>query len=116
MAFREKPSRPVSYDVRVPDPKGLERSGMSLLSILRATPGYASLPAVIFTGMPLSLEEEDTARHLDAQVFYKPQRFAVLVEHLPCHGVARAVADVGYSPSSIVHSCSTVLSDLPSLV
>ena len=80
--LRSQPVDAVSLDVRVPDPKGLERSGMALLSILRATPGYASLPAVIFTGMPLSVEEENTARHLDAQVFYKPQRYAVLVEHL----------------------------------
>ena len=45
----------VSLDVKVPDPKGLERSGLSLLTTLRAMPGYAKVPALIFTGMPLSL-------------------------------------------------------------
>lgn len=72
----------VSLDVRVPDPKGLERSGLSLLAILRATSDYAALPALIFTGMPLSVEEEDVARKLNAAIFYKPQPYAVLIQHL----------------------------------
>ena len=72
----------VSLDVRVPDPKGLERSGLSLLTTLRTMPGYASLPALIFTGMPLSVEEEDIARKLNAPVFYKPQPYSVLIQHL----------------------------------
>lgn len=72
----------VSLDVRVPDPQGLDRSGLSLLTILRGMPGYASLPALIFTGMPLSLEEENVARQLNAPVFYKPQPYGVLIEHL----------------------------------
>lgn len=72
----------VSLDVRVPDPKGLDRSGLSLLATLRAMPGYASLPALIFTGMPLSLEEEDVARKLNAPIFYKPQPYSVLIQHL----------------------------------
>ena len=72
----------VSLDVRVPDPKGLDRSGLSLLNLLRATPGYSSLPALIFTGMPLSVEEEETARSLNAAIFYKPQPYSVLIQHL----------------------------------
>lgn len=72
----------VSLDVRVPDPKGLERSGLSLLGILRSTPGYASVPALIFTGMPLSAEEEAAAHKLNAPVFYKPQPYSVLIQHL----------------------------------
>jgi CheY-like chemotaxis protein len=72
----------VTLDLRVPDPKGLDRSGLSLLTILRQTPGYAALPALIFTGMPLSLEEEEAARKLNAPVFYKPQSYAVLIQHL----------------------------------
>ena len=72
----------VSLDVRVPDPQGLERSGLSLLSMLRATPEHAALPALIFTGMPLSVEEEDAARRLNAPVFYKPQPYSVLIQHL----------------------------------
>ena len=72
----------VSLDVRVPDPKGLDRSGLSLLATLRTMPGYASLPAMIFTGMPLTLEEEAVARTLNAPIFYKPQPYAVLIQHL----------------------------------
>jgi CheY-like chemotaxis protein len=72
----------VTLDVRVPDPKGLERSGLSLLRTLRATPGYASLPVLIFTGMPLSREEEEAAHRLHAPVFYKPQPYSVLIQHL----------------------------------
>jgi hypothetical protein len=37
---------------------------------------------VIFTGKPLSIEEEDAARNLDAQVIYKPESYTVLVDHL----------------------------------
>lgn len=43
---------------------------------------YAALPALIFTGMPLSAEEEAVARKLNAPVFYKPQPYSVLIQHL----------------------------------
>ena len=72
----------VSLDVQVPDPTGLERSGFSLLAILRTMPDYATLPVLIFTGMPLSVEEEDSARELNASVFYKPQSYSVIIQHL----------------------------------
>ena len=72
----------VSLDVVVPDPKGLERSGLSLLGMLRTTPDYASLPVLIFTGMPLSVEEEEAVRELKASVFYKPQPYSVIIQHL----------------------------------
>jgi CheY-like chemotaxis protein len=72
----------VLLDLRVPDPKGLDRSGLSLLTILRQTPRYTAVPALILTGVPLSLEEEDAARKLNAPVFYKPQPYAVLIKHL----------------------------------
>lgn len=73
---------PYPLEVRVSDPKGLERSGLSPLVILRETPGCAALPALIFTGMPLFREEEDAARKLNAHVFYKPRPYAVLFQHL----------------------------------
>ena len=47
----------VSLDVRLPDPKGLERSGLTLLAYLRSTREHAQLPVLIFTGVPLSLDE-----------------------------------------------------------
>ncbi len=71
-----------SLDIRLPDPKGLERSGLTLLSFLRASPEHAHLPVLIFTGVPLSPEEESLIRKHNAQVFYKPQRYVTLVECL----------------------------------
>lgn len=72
----------VTLDVRLPDPKGLKRSGLALLSFLRATPDYAHVPVVIFTGMQLSPEDEALARKHDAEVFMKPEPYATLISHL----------------------------------
>jgi len=72
----------VSLDVRLPDPKGLERSGLTLLAHLRASKDYAHLPVLIFTGVPLSPEEEGVIQRHNAEVFYKPQRYATLVDCL----------------------------------
>jgi DNA-binding response OmpR family regulator len=72
----------VTLDIRLPDPKGLQRSGLSLLAFLRATPEYANVPVVIFTGMPLSENDEALARKHGAEVFYKPQPYSVLVSQL----------------------------------
>jgi CheY-like chemotaxis protein len=72
----------VILDVRLPDPKGLQRSGLTLLAFLRATPDYAHIPALIFTGVPLSGDEELLAKKHDAQVFYKPQAYSTLIATL----------------------------------
>ncbi len=72
----------VSLDVRLPDPKGMERSGLSLLAFMRATPEYAHVPVLIFTGVPLSFEDEELVRRHRAHVFYKPQPYSTLVAHL----------------------------------
>ncbi len=72
----------VSLDVRLPDPKGLERSGLTLLAYLRASKDHAHLPVLIFTGQPLSQEEEILIQQHNAEVFYKPQRYTTLVECL----------------------------------
>ena len=72
----------VSLDVRLPDPKGLERSGLTLLAYLRASTEHAHLPVLIFTGQPLSQEEEILIQQHNAEVFYKPQRYTTLVECL----------------------------------
>ncbi len=72
----------ISLDIRLPDPRGLQRSGLSLLTFLRATAEYAHVPVLIFTGIPLSPEDQELARRLDAQVFYKPQSYSVLIQHL----------------------------------
>jgi DNA-binding response OmpR family regulator len=72
----------VILDVRLPDPKGFQRSGMSLLAFLRETPGSADMPVLIFTGLPLLPKDEALARKHGADVFYKPQRYSVLISHL----------------------------------
>ena len=72
----------VSLDVRLPDPKGLDRSGLTLLAYLRASKEHAHLPVLIFTGQPLSQEEEILIQQHNAEVFYKPQRYTTLVECL----------------------------------
>jgi DNA-binding NtrC family response regulator len=77
-----EPIDAVSLDVRLPDPKGLDRSGLTLLAYLRATTEYAHLPVLIFTGVPLSPEEEGLIQQHNAEVFYKPQRYTTLVESL----------------------------------
>ncbi len=82
----------ITLDVQLPDPRGLQRSGLSLLAFLRATAEYANVPVVIFTGTPLSGEEDEIATRHRAQVFYKPQRYSVLIQHLgPALGIAPAV-------------------------
>ena len=66
----------------LPDPKGLQRTGLTLLAFLRATPDYARIPVLIFTGVPLSAEEETLARKHEAEVFYKPQAYSTLIASL----------------------------------
>ena len=72
----------VTLDIRLPDPKGFQRSGLSLLAFLRATPDYTNVPVVVFTGMPLSEDDEALARRLGAEVFYKPQPYSVIASQL----------------------------------
>jgi DNA-binding response OmpR family regulator len=69
-------------DVRLPDPTGLQQSGLHLLRFLRATPEHAQVPVLIFTGVPLTPSEEELVRVHDAHVFYKPQPYMVLINHL----------------------------------
>ena len=57
-------------------------SGLQFLSCLRSIPEYASVPVIIFTGKLLSVAEDQLARQCDAAVFYKPQRYAALIQYL----------------------------------
>jgi CheY-like chemotaxis protein len=70
----------ISLDVRLPDPKGLQRTGLSLLAYVRASAEYAHIPVLIFTGMPLTDEDVDLARRNDAPIFYKPERYSRIAE------------------------------------
>jgi DNA-binding response OmpR family regulator len=72
----------IVLDVRLPDPTGLQQSGLHLLRYLRATAEYANVPVLIFTGVPLLPSEEELVRVHGAHVFYKPQPYRVLINHL----------------------------------
>ena len=72
----------VTLDVRLPDWSNLHRTGLTLLAFLRATAEYATIPVLIFTGVHLTAEEAELARRHNAHVFYKPQPYSVLIEHL----------------------------------
>jgi DNA-binding response OmpR family regulator len=39
----------VSLDIRIPDPKGLQRTGLSVLAHLRSIEEYGSVPVLVFT-------------------------------------------------------------------
>ena len=72
----------VILDVRLPDPKGLQRTGLSVLAYLRTTKEYRKTPVVIFTGVPLSDKDDALVRRHDAQLFYKPRPYVVIIETL----------------------------------
>src|SRR5688572_13566740 len=70
----------ISLDVRLPDPGGLQRTGLSLLAYVRASAEFAHIPVLIFTGMPMTEEDEDLARRNAAPIFYKPERYSRIAE------------------------------------
>jgi len=72
----------IVLDIRLPDPTGLQTSGLHLLRFVRATPEHAHIPVLVFTGVPLSPAEEEMVRTNGAQVFYKPQPYRVLIDQL----------------------------------
>jgi len=62
---------------------GVGASGVDFLSWLRNVPAHRDTPAVVLTGSPvLSRDEADRLDHLGARVFFKPQPYGVLLEHL----------------------------------
>jgi CheY-like chemotaxis protein len=72
----------ITLDVTLPDPSGSRQSGLSLLEYLRATPAYAKLPVLIFTGTFLSHDDEMFAKKHGAEIHYKPQPYYELAAHL----------------------------------
>jgi DNA-binding response OmpR family regulator len=72
----------VTLDIRLPDPRGTKRNGFTILTFLRTHPVHAQLPVVIFTGMPLTPEEETIAKRFRAEVIYKPDPYRLVVEGL----------------------------------
>jgi CheY-like chemotaxis protein len=72
----------VTLDIRLPDARGTKRNGFTILTFLRAHPVHAQLPVVIFTGMPLTTEEEALAKRCRAEVIYKPDPYRLVAEGL----------------------------------
>lgn len=72
----------IVLDIRLPDPMGLQMSGLHLLRFVRATDEHAHIPVLVFTGVPLSPAEEEMVRTNGAHVFYKPQPYRVLIDQL----------------------------------
>ena len=75
-------------DVRLPDAKGLNRDGLSVLSELR-TRQRQRIPVAVFTGVPLTDDQESLVRSHDATVFYKPQTFDPILAFLAQPGTAK---------------------------
>jgi DNA-binding NtrC family response regulator len=67
-------------DVRVPDPAGLQRDGLTVLTALRER--HAELPVAIFTGVELSPADMELVQRYRATVFYKPLPYATLIDFL----------------------------------
>ena len=63
-------------DIVLPDWTGLGRSGLTLLAFLRA------MPVLILTGKQLSADDAAIAREHNAEVFYKPQSYSVLISRI----------------------------------
>jgi DNA-binding response OmpR family regulator len=72
----------ITMDVRMPDPRQLQRTGLTLLQFLRTDPLYQRTPILILTGIPLGDAEAALARRLRAEVFYKPQPYSALSDRL----------------------------------
>lgn len=72
----------VLLDLRLPNPKGMQCSGLELLAYLRFTPDHEALPILIFTGQALTDKDEAWIRRYGAYVCYKPAPYSVLVEYV----------------------------------
>jgi len=71
-------------------------TGLDFLSWLRQTPAHHDTPAVILTGSPvLPPGAADRACDLRARIFFKPQPYSVLLEHLATEVGAGGLASSG---------------------
>jgi DNA-binding response OmpR family regulator len=73
----------VILDVRLPDPTGLNRDGLTLLGEFRAR--HPSVPVAVFTGIPLTQAEELFAASQNVTLLYKPQSLDRILEFLALH-------------------------------
>jgi two-component system KDP operon response regulator KdpE len=72
----------VVLDVRMPDPRGLGRSGLEVLEFIRLRAASGSLPVLILTGHPLDRREQEIIDRHRADVFLKPDGYRKLLQRL----------------------------------
>jgi CheY-like chemotaxis protein len=72
----------VVLDVRMPDPNGVERSGLEVLSFMRDDEHLRSLPVLIVTGSELTETEEKAILGLQAYVLQKAEGHQPVLEYL----------------------------------
>ena len=81
-ALDEHPVDAVVLDLRMPDPRGLGRTGLEVLSFIRLRAASGSLPVLVLTGQPLGAEERDLVSRHRAHLFLKPDGYRKLLQRL----------------------------------
>jgi len=72
----------VVLDNRMPDPAGLGRSGLEVLSFMRLHAALAALPVIVVTGHPLEDTEQELVNRHRADLFLKPDGYRSLLQRL----------------------------------
>jgi CheY-like chemotaxis protein len=72
----------VVLDARMPDPAGLNRSGLEVLTYLRLHAAFAALPVIVASAGPLDAGEQELVRRHRADVLVKPQGYGSLLQRL----------------------------------
>ena len=93
LALIDDPLDAAILDVRLPDPSGLNRDGLTVLSELRAR--QPNIPIAVFTGIPLSDAEEVLAQSHTVSILYKPQTLDRIFDFLTQHLAQSATRNAG---------------------
>lgn len=72
----------VILDIGLPDPRGLGRSGLSLLPTVRRREGMSESLVMIFTGYTLSPQQEAIVHQHRAYVAHKPLEYRGLIKRM----------------------------------
>lgn len=72
----------VVLDVRMPDPRGLGRTGLEVLAFIRLQAAFTTVPVMILTGRLLNSAEQDLIRRHHAHLFLKPDGYRKLLQRL----------------------------------
>ncbi len=81
-ALDQSPVDAVILDVRMPDPTGLGRSGLEVLTYMRLHASMAAMPVIAVTGHTLDAAEEDILKRNRADLFMKPDGYRSLLQRL----------------------------------